>query len=185
MNQHLANIRLENLLAPKWSIILNDHGCQLQVFWGSPKSNQIPVENGGMASLPAVNPAQVKLPAQLHSVNAGPIDGPATKKARSEGPSMSVSHPGAGLHNIRQPVAPPMLTQQEMRKLVSMPGLFPPTKIRVKNGSPTAPNMLQGSHHSPEAKEENNAPLNLKTEPKSEIKVNNKRYHCPLIPYQN
>ena len=36
--QHLNHIRLENLLAPRWSIILNEHGCQLQVFWGAPKN---------------------------------------------------------------------------------------------------------------------------------------------------
>jgi hypothetical protein len=38
--QHLSHIRLENLLAPRWSIVLNEHGCQLQVFWGAPKTRQ-------------------------------------------------------------------------------------------------------------------------------------------------
>lgn len=171
VNQHLANIRLENLLAPKWSIILNEHGCQLQVFWGSPKANQIPAENG----IPAVNPAQVKLAAPLQIVNPAHGGEPIAKKARpAEGPPIPTSsHHAAGLQNIRQGVVPPMLSQQNMKKLASLPGLFPPNKIRVKSASPTAPIMVTPSRISPRGKEENNTPLNLKTEshaPKQEIK---------------
>jgi len=36
--QHLNHIRLETLMAPRWSIILNEHGCQLQVYWRSPNN---------------------------------------------------------------------------------------------------------------------------------------------------
>ena len=25
-------------MAPRWSIILNEHGCQLQVYWRSPNN---------------------------------------------------------------------------------------------------------------------------------------------------
>lgn len=38
--QHLNHIRLETLMAPRWSIILNEHGCQLQVYWRSPNNTE-------------------------------------------------------------------------------------------------------------------------------------------------
>lgn len=166
VNQHLANIRLENLLAPKWSIILNEHGCQLQVFWGNPKANQIPTKIG----VPAVIPAPAKLAAPQQIVNPAPVDEPIAKKPRAEAPPIPASsHPAAALQNIRQGVVPPML-QQNIKKLASLPGLFPPNKIRVKSASPTAPTMATPSRISPRTKEENVTPLNLKTEPQQEIK---------------
>ena len=27
-------------MAPRWSIILNEHGCQLQVYWRSPNNTE-------------------------------------------------------------------------------------------------------------------------------------------------
>jgi len=38
VTQHLNLLRLENLMAPRWSIILNEHGCQLQVYWRAPNA---------------------------------------------------------------------------------------------------------------------------------------------------
>lgn len=38
VTQHLNLLRLENLMAPRWSIVLNEHGCQLQVYWRAPNA---------------------------------------------------------------------------------------------------------------------------------------------------
>jgi len=56
--QHLNHIRLENLLAPRWSIILNEHGCQLQVFWGSPKGGH---EQTGLGKPVPIEPPVKKM----------------------------------------------------------------------------------------------------------------------------
>jgi hypothetical protein len=71
------------------------------------------------------------------------------------------------------------MLQQNIKKLASLPGLFPPNKIRVKSASPTAPIMTIPSRISPRTKEENVTPLNLKTEsqaPNPEIKVDSDDY---------
>ena len=37
-------------MAPRWSIILNEHGCQLQVYWRSPNN----IEKGYFLSIARV-----------------------------------------------------------------------------------------------------------------------------------
>ena len=126
--QHLRNIRLENLLAPRWSIVLNEHGCQLQVFWSAPKGEG------------RVGCASANENAKINTVNSTSAhvtsqQEPPTKKMRPEGAAIAFVNQsptggkaGAALGNvsIRQ------IGAQIMRQ--SQNALVPPKSPKTQKG---------------------------------------------------